>query len=163
MNEDMQNLFEENFNGFQSPLHDLIIKTRFGNISKFYHVHSFILANSSAELAAMILKSKSQHSAPECDPITLELNDVRPELFEQCLKYAYNHTCDLIKPGPCSFKITSEPEKAMETIDVSCQLIKDISLDEDLNIDENSSAYNIQQINKRKKKKSTSDMKSFGT
>ena len=114
-----------------------------GNISKFYHVHSFILANSSAELAAMILKSNSQHSAPECDPITLELNDVRPELFEQCLRYAYTRTCDLIKPGPCSFKITSGPEKAMETIDASCQLIKDISLDEDLNVDENSSAYNV--------------------
>ena len=159
MNDDMQNLFDENFNGFQSPLHDLLVKTNFGDVTKIFQVHAFILANSSTELAAMIQKSKSEHIASESDPITIELDDVRPELFEQCLKYAYTHTCDLIKVGPCTFKLTSGPEPSMTTIDNSCQLIKDISLEEDINIDENSSAYNIQQINKRRKRKQSQSEK----
>merc|ERR1712179_453761 len=154
MNDDVQNLFDENFNGFQSPLHDLLVKTNFGDVTKIFQVHAFILANSSTELAAMIQKSKSENIASESDPITIELDDVRPELFEQCLKYAYTHSCDLIKVGPCTFKITSGLQKRNTVADSTGleSYVKDMTMLENSEVDENSSAYNAHQNNKRKKK-----------
>merc|ERR1712020_510641 len=124
----MKNLFAENLDSFYDPMQDLLVTINFGDTTKSYKTHAFILASTSQDLAEMIKESKSHKSlSGDTEMMCLTFDEVRPELFEQCLKYAHTHTCDLIKPGPCNFKITSEPEKEMEIIDASCQLIKDIS------------------------------------
>ena len=152
----MKNLFDENLEDIYSPLHDLLVNVSFGSTTKLYKVHAFILASTSQDLAAMIKESIEEHSAlDKTGLICLELNDVRPELFEQCLKYAYTRTCDLINPGPCNFKISSEHKIQMDIFEKSdLELyVKDMTLIDRNNVDENSSAYNVQQSNKRKKKK----------
>ena len=158
MKANMETIFNETFDSMNSPLHDLIVCINYGNVSKIFKVHAFILASSSLDLAALIKQSKKEQILTNNSaPMSMELNDVRPELFEQCLKYAYTHTCDLIKVGPCNFKITSGLQKQNTVADSTGleSYVKDMTMLENSEVDENSSAYNAHQNNKRKKKRQT--------
>ena len=158
----MKNLFDENLEDIYSPLHDLLVNVSFGNTAKSYKAHAFILANASQDLAAMIKQSIAEDSfLDKTASILLELNDVRPELFEQCLMYAYTHTCDLIKAGPCNFKIAPEhkiKEDLFEKSDLE-RYVKNMTIIDSNTVDESSSAYNVHQSNKRKKKKESQSEK----
>ena len=84
----------------------------------------------------------------------IELRDVRPELFQQCLKYAYTRTCDLIKVGPCNFKVITEPDEPKDINDEPLEnSVRNMVIIDNQMLDENSSAYIVHQCSKEKRKK----------
>ena len=153
MNEDMTNLLQDTFSGTENPIHDLTVNVIFGKVFQQFVVHAFVLASSSTELAELIKQSKSQQSVSD-SKIMIELRDVRPELFQQCLKYAYTRTCDLIEVGPCNFKIITELDEPKEINDEPLEnSIRNMVIIDKQMMDENSSAYNVHQCSKEKRKK----------
>jgi len=116
-------------------LHDVICIV--GNQN--FAAHSFILASGSETF------SKQLRFTEVTGPVTVEIDDVHPEIFKQILQFLYYKSCELFMEGPCPIG----PIKMVE---------KNDTLQEILEINGNSrdkSAFAVYSENKTKKKKNT--------
>ncbi|XP_068231446.1 inhibitor of Bruton tyrosine kinase [Palaemon carinicauda] len=122
--EDLGNLLQETVE--EDSVHDIIIECG----GRKFPAHSYILAHHSLYFRELILeegnKNDDTHSSVQkvCGSLQdsekkcIIISDIRPEIFQEVLKYIYSGFCQLTTLGQCQFKVFPDTEASRNSNDV---------------------------------------------
>ncbi|RVE44903.1 hypothetical protein evm_010450 [Chilo suppressalis] len=131
----MESLMESAADG--DLLHDVVFKVG----TKLFPAHIFIVASSSEFLYKLY---QEQLKLSDEKP-TITLDHIHPDVFQRILKFAYTGSCDVAELGPCALKIRKE--------DLPTVKKEKDSVDEELELIENSSEISAYEVYKHQDKR----------